>query len=149
MTGLQRHLDVGTLVSNQERRAAVVPQINRGYNGYQLVVSRTFCSAIDLHRISFVRASRDTPRRAAFDCLGVKGSVVSWADRPVGVPSCPFPPRSAAPPCAALSRPARDMSGFGIRQVFKAAALEFNSDNIRNTAAVAGITNQCSRTCLV
>ena len=28
--GLQRQLVVGTLVSNQERRAAVVPQINRG-----------------------------------------------------------------------------------------------------------------------
>ena len=36
-------------------------------------------------------------------------SVISWANRPVGVPSCPAPPRPAAPPCAAPPRPARGM----------------------------------------
>ena len=37
---------------------------------------------------------------------GATGSVVSWADRPVGVPSCLTPLRPAAPLCAALPRPA-------------------------------------------
>ena len=36
-TGLQRQLGVGTLVSNQERRAFVVPRINRGYTAGQKI----------------------------------------------------------------------------------------------------------------
>ena len=43
--------------------------------------------------------------------------VVSWPDRPNGVPSYPAPPRPAAPLCAAATRPARGVSGFWIRQV--------------------------------
>ena len=46
-----------------------------------------------------------------------KGRVVSWPDRPNGAPSYPAPPRPAAPPCAAPTRPARGVSGFWIRQV--------------------------------
>ena len=46
-----------------------------------------------------------------------RGRVVSWPDRPNGVPSYPAPPHLAAPPCAAPSRPARSVSGFWIRQV--------------------------------
>ena len=80
--GLQRQLGVGTLVSNQGRRALVVPRVNRW-----------FCSSVGLHRNSFVRASRDTPRRVFFDCREVSGTVASWANRLVGVPSCPSPPR--------------------------------------------------------
>ena len=47
----------------------------------------------------------------------VKASVASWANRPVGVPSCPSAPRLAVPPCAATSRPNRGMSGFWVRQI--------------------------------
>ena len=48
----------------------------------------------------------------------VRGSVVSWANRFVGVPpSCLVPPRLAVPLCAASFRLARVMSGFWIRQV--------------------------------
>ena len=47
----------------------------------------------------------------------VRVTVVSWADRPVGIPSCPFPARPAVPPCAAPSRRARGISGFWIRQI--------------------------------
>ena len=47
----------------------------------------------------------------------VRGTVVSWANRSVGVPSCPALPRPAAPPCAAPTRPARGMPGFWIRHV--------------------------------
>ena len=49
----------------------------------------------------------------------VRGTAAFWANRPVGVPSCPSPPRPAAPPCAAPPRPARGMSGLWIRQVGK------------------------------
>ena len=45
------------------------------------------------------------------------GTVASWANRPVGVQSCPAPLRPAAPPCASPPRPARGMSGLWIRQV--------------------------------
>ena len=50
--------------------------------------------------------------------LTARGTVVSWANRPVGIPSYPAPPRPAAPPYAAPLRPARGMSGFWIRHVF-------------------------------
>ena len=46
-------------------------------------------------------------------------TVKFWANQPVGVPSCPFPPRPAAPPCAAAPSSARGMSGFLIRKVFE------------------------------
>ena len=48
---------------------------------------------------------------------GVRGTVISWANRSVGVPSCPARPRPAALPCAAPTRPARGMSGFWTRQI--------------------------------
>ena len=48
---------------------------------------------------------------------GVRGSVVFLANRSVGVPSCPSPPRSAALSRAAPPRAARGMSGFWTRLV--------------------------------
>ena len=37
---------------------------------------------------------------------GIRGSVVSWGNRPIGAPSYPAPPRLAAPlPCCAPPRP--------------------------------------------
>ena len=48
----------------------------------------------------------------------VRGTVLFWANRPDGVPSCPSPP-CAAPPCAAPLRHDRDMSGFWVRQVIQ------------------------------
>ena len=50
---------------------------------------------------------------------GARAAAVSSANRPVGVPSCPLPPRPAAPPWAAPNRSARGMSGFWIRQMTK------------------------------
>ena len=56
--GLQMKIDVDTLVSSQERRALVVPRINRwSIAGPPLVVNRWPCSSLGLHRNSFVRAS--------------------------------------------------------------------------------------------
>ena len=46
-----------------------------------------------------------------------RGKVVSWANGPVDVSSCPAPPRPTASLFAAPPRPARSMSGFWIRQV--------------------------------
>ena len=61
------------------------------------------------------------PKRRSGQCSRFagwqEGGVVSWPDRPNGVPSYPAPPRPAAPPCAASTRPARGVSGFWIRQV--------------------------------
>ena len=48
---------------------------------------------------------------------GATGAVVSWANRPVGVQSWSSPPHPAAPPSAALPRPAHGMSGFWTGQV--------------------------------
>ena len=54
-------------------------------------------------------------------------TVVSWANRPVGVlsgvPSCPAWLRPAAPPCAVPRRPTHGMSGFWTRQVVPGHAL--------------------------
>ena len=47
-----------------------------------------------------------------------RGTVVSWANRPVGVRSCLVRPRPAAPLCAAPNRSARGMFGLWIRQVY-------------------------------
>ena len=46
-----------------------------------------------------------------------RGRLPPGPDRPNGVPSFPAPPRPAAPPCAAPTRPARGVSGFWLRQV--------------------------------
>ena len=48
---------------------------------------------------------------------GLRGSVVSWANRSIGVLTCPTPPGPTVPPCAAPSRPNRGISGFWIRQI--------------------------------
>ena len=62
------------MVSNQERRAAVVvPQINRRYAADKPRVNRTFCSPIGLCGFSFVRA-----------CAGSLGTVVHDARCPGG-----------------------------------------------------------------
>ena len=42
---------------------------------------------------------------------------VSSANKPAGAPTRPDPPRPAAQPCAAPTRPARGMSRFWIRQM--------------------------------
>ena len=109
--GLQRQISIGTLVNSQERRAAVVLRTNR-------LSTASFAPPSVLQRISFVRASEDTFRTVSSMPWKAQGAVVGlWANRPVGVPSYPVPPRPAAPSCAAPPRPARGMSGFWTRQV--------------------------------
>ena len=44
---------------------------------------------------------------------GARERVISAPDRPNGVPSYPAPPRPAAPPCAAPTRPARGVYSTG------------------------------------
>ena len=52
----------------------------------------------------FVFSRKRSGQLSSMSCEA-RGSDVSWANRPVGVPSCPVPPRLAASPCAALRRP--------------------------------------------
>ena len=98
-------------------------RINRLSIGYQPVVKRSLSSYIGLHRISvvpvrcvppsvyigfrsFVLLKRHSGQLFSMSWTA-RGSAVSWANRPVGVPSCPAPPCPAATPCAALPRLAR------------------------------------------
>ena len=66
------------------------------------LVSRSLCSPIGLHRISFVRVSGESLRTVFFDALGVKrvglspGRPSPSASRPA--PPCPAPPPRSAPP---------------------------------------------------
>ena len=55
---------------------------------------------------------------------GARRTFDTWVDRPVGVPLYEAPPRLAAPPRAAPSRPARGMSGFWIRQVLNLSVFD-------------------------
>ena len=48
--------------------------------------------------------------------------VVSWPDRPDGVPSYPAPRPLAAPLCAVPTRPANSASGIWIRKVVNIAS---------------------------
>ena len=89
---------------NEER-----PSSN-GYTIYQPVVNCGFRSSDKFVRASEFRTTHS--RHLTLMPLGARGSVVSGANRPFGAPFCP-----AALPCAALPRPARSMSGFGVRQV--------------------------------
>ena len=104
MQGMSGKICVGKLVSSQERRTLLVPRnkplINCSstagcvlpsvYMGFRLFV---------LPKKTFTTVSTMLWR--------AKRAVVSWANRPVGVPSCPAPPRPAALPCAVQPRPAR------------------------------------------
>ena len=91
---LQRQLGAGTLVSSQERRAAVVPRINRGSTAR--CVPPSVYIGIPLSVLPESRSGQlsTMPR-------GANGTVVSCASRPVGVPPYPAPPRRPA-----LRRPA-------------------------------------------
>ena len=101
------------------RRPADKPRINRGstagfvpptvYIGFPLFVLPQAC-----------------PRGFSSIVWMVRGTVVSWANRPIGVPSCPSPPRPAVPPCDAPSRPACGTSGFWIRQIYASITSNFN-----------------------
>ena len=60
---------------------------------------------VGLHRISLVRASEEVFRTGSHDALEGTRDSCPWANRSVGVPSCPALPRPVAPPCAAPTRP--------------------------------------------
>ena len=98
--GLQREKGVGTLVSGQERRAAVVPRINRGSTAGFVLPS--------VYKRIRMFVLPTTGSGQLFSMLQTaKGTLVHCANRPVGVPSCPAPPHSAALQFAAppLTRP--------------------------------------------
>ena len=66
-----------------------------------------------MDRISFVRVFGKSFRRRVFDALGGRGTLASWANCSVGVPSCPAPPRRPA----VRPDPTRGTFGFSIRQI--------------------------------
>ena len=93
---LQRQIGAGTLVSSQERSAALALLIHRGsiagfvppsvYVEFRLFVLPT-------SRLRQLSSMLWIP-------WGGRGQVVSWPKKPVGVPSCPAPFRPAALSCA-------------------------------------------------
>ena len=87
-----------SITKNEERPSS------RGQAVDKAVVNHQLCSSIGLNGNSVVRVSRVTPRRV-FSCLVARGSIAFKVDRPVGVPSCTSPPRSAPPPRRALPGP--------------------------------------------
>ena len=104
----------GPLVSTQERRAAIVLQINRSSTARQPVV--VFFDSLYMIRFSLFVLP---PRRPGqlFSVLGVENER--------SCPGCPAPPRPGpalpspapchpVPPCPTPPRPARGMSGFWI-----------------------------------
>ena len=109
---LQRQIGIGTIPSSQERRAAVVPRINRLSNARQTDVS----SSIGLNRILFVLASGGSFR--TLRCTGGQEGRLS-PGRTDPSASRPAPPRPAPPPRLSPPRPDRGMSGFGIRQMLQ------------------------------
>ena len=105
----KKQLGFGTLVSSQERRALVVPRINRGWTAGKPRENCWFCSFIGLHRLSVVRASRDTPRRVVFDRLkGTRDGCL------LGEPTRrrPVLPVSAPPRHPAVRRPVPTRSWY-------------------------------------
>ena len=62
--------------------------------------NRTFCSSIGLHRVSFVRASRNTPRSVFFDRLEGMGDgcLLGGPIRRRPILPRPAPPSRRAPP---------------------------------------------------
>ena len=57
--GLQRQIGVGTLASSKERRALLVPRLNRGSTGGHPLVNRSLCSSTCLHKNSSDRACEE------------------------------------------------------------------------------------------
>ena len=98
--GFTETKNVGPLVSNQERRTAVVPLINPLSTADRPLVKRGFGSSTALHRISLVRASGEMFKTCVFDALeGTRDSCL------LGEPFCrrrvlpgPAPPPRRAPP---------------------------------------------------
>ena len=102
---LQRQKGVGTLVSCQEQRAAVVLRISRG-----------FCSSIGSHKISFVRASEETFGTVVLDALGGRMVGCLLGERIRRRPELPGPAPPGHTAVRRPPRPSRGMSGFWIRQ---------------------------------
>ena len=110
--GLRRQKGVGPLFSSQ----VLVSVINRVYTAGQPLVNRWFCFCVGFKYELDCSCFRRVVQDSVPDSLQNKKGVVSWPDRPNGVPSYAAPPSLAAPPCAAPTRPTRSVSGFLIRK---------------------------------
>ena len=102
------------MVSGQERRAAVVPRIIRLSTAGEPRVLFPHRFKCDFVCPCFRGVIQDS-----CDALEGKKDGVSWANRPIGVPSCPAPSCPAAPLCTAPPRLALGVSGFWFRHFSK------------------------------
>ena len=91
--GLQRQKGVGPLVGSQERRALLVPLINRLQSACQPLV--LFLHSVYIGFCLFVLLEKRSGDASSM-LWGVRGTFVSLANCSVGVPSCPAPPRRPA-----------------------------------------------------
>ena len=91
--GLQRQKGFGPLVGSQEQRALLVPVINRGSTARQplILFPHSVCIGFRL----FVLLEKRS-REVSSIPWGVRGTLVSWENCSVGVPSCPARPRRSA-----------------------------------------------------
>ena len=115
--GLQRQIGVGPLVISQERRAAVVLRLSRGYTGCEpdvLFLHRFLCDFV-------CSCFRKVIQNNSLRCHGGQGErLVTWADRPVSVHSCSVSPRPAPLHRRALRRldPPMVRSGFRLDRYY-------------------------------
>ena len=99
--GLQGQISVGTLVCSQDRRAAVVPRINR----LSTAGHPRFFFSNDLHRNYFVRAAEKLFGTVIFDALEGARDGYFLREQTCRRPTLPSPPRPDASPCAARPDP--------------------------------------------
>ena len=96
--GLQRQIGVVTLVSSQERRALLVPRLNRGSTAGQPVV--LFLRRLYVRIRLFVLPKRRSEQLSSV-LWWARGTDLSWASRTFDVPSgrasLALPPRCAPP----------------------------------------------------
>ena len=86
----QRHIGVGSLVSSQERRAAVIPRINRSS------IAGFVPPSVYIRFNLFVLPERCSGQLFSSPWTA-RGTVVSWANRQAGIPTRPAPPCSTPP----------------------------------------------------
>ena len=125
--GLQRQIGVGTLVSSQERRALLVPLINRGST------ARFVPPSVYIGFPLFVLPKRRSGQLSSI-AWRARGTFVSWANRPVGV-RLPVPalPRRAPP----RPDPPVVCPGFGfdrLGKIWKSDLLQTTTDMLDGKA---------------